>query len=57
MRHIRDFEQAFRDAAGNGEFEGKNINDWMYMHSEGIQDSFKNINTREYFTTNYEREI
>ncbi len=57
MTHIRDFEQAFKDAQGNGVFEGRDIRDWMYMHSDGINDAFKNVITREYLHTNYEEAI
>ena len=49
---LRDAQQAFRDAIQQDLLPG-GPDDWMYMHSEGIQDVFKNRNTREYLTTNY----
>ena len=57
MEH-RDSQQAFKDAIGNGilnedEQSPLYAGNWMYMHSDGIQDAFKNIISREYLHTEY----
>ncbi len=57
MRHIRDFEQAFKDAEGNGFFEGRDIRDYMYMYSDGINDIFKSYLSRKSIRTDYEEVI
>jgi len=45
---MRDSQQAFRDAIGNGDLTFETAGEWMYMHSEEDGDWFKNRNTREY---------
>jgi hypothetical protein len=48
MKFLRDSQQAFRDALGNGDLNMETVGAFMYMYSEADGDWFKNRNTREY---------
>jgi len=48
MKFLRDSQQAFRDALGNGDLTMETVGEFMYMYSEADGDWFKHKITREY---------
>tara|TARA_R100000700_G_C3052929_1_gene71379 strand:+ start:196 stop:414 length:219 start_codon:yes stop_codon:yes gene_type:complete len=56
---FRDSQEAFEEAILHGYLttidyeDGKYAGEWMYMHTIGTTDYFKNINTRKYLEIPY----